>query len=762
MRTRVMSRTTALLLASLILGIGQAAAQEQTGTSGATGQSGTFELGFRGTSASGDEARYERYRDLRNGANINLNFSQQTDAYWFNAEATNVGYRDQRYAVEYQREKMRFSAFWDSLPLNYGYNTSTPWQGVGTNKLTLDTAARTAVQNRQPGVVGIPSSAAQLATASIYRGLAQQFDMEQRRDTLGFALGYDVNKELALDVAFQSVAKTGTQPWGAAFAFNNAAEVPLPLDHRTNELAIAAEWANHKGMFRAAWEYSSFANAYEAFEWDNPVRVTDFSNGRVPPDGPFDPSGYSNGNGPAFGRQSVFPDSTMNTVSFLGMVKLPKRTVINGGFSVTDMSQNDRLVPWTSNAVINQPLVWAAFPELAELERATAEAKVRGMNGQVNLSSRPTNLVGFNLKYRHNNHANMTRHFDATEYVRFDAVPEETGSANHLHSIARDTFDATVSFNVMPQSTLRVGYGYDSWNRTSRAHNDMADNIFRVTFDTMAYQYLTLRAGYEYNSRTGDGFSVHAVEDGGGQPGLRFYDEADRDRSRLSLLATLMATDKADVTAQVAYGSDEYGGPGAEFGLKDAAVTAFNLGVNFYPMETVTFGVNYGRDKFEATQKSRNANPAPDPSWTDPNRDWYLDNDETVNNFDIYVDVLKAIERTDIRLNYSFSDSDNAFIHYGPRIDALRALAVPQSEALPNVTNQWQQLRFDVRFYATERIGFGVEYWYEKFDVTDFATINLDGTDLPRIDYLGAITTGYGNRPYKGSTFFARLIVTPW
>lgn len=761
MRTRMMIVMAALLLASATLAAGQAAAQEQTGAS-APPQSGVFEIGFRGTSVSGDEARYERYRDLRNGANINLNFTKQDESYWFNAEASNIGYRDQRYAVDYKRDKLSFTAFWDSIPLNYGYNTATPWQGVGTNKLTLDTAARTAVQNRQPGVVGIPTNPAQLATPSIYRGLAQPFDMQQRRDTLGFGAGYNVNKELAIDVAFQSVAKTGTQPWGASFAFNNGNEVPLPLDNRTNELAIAAEWANQKGMFRAGWEYSSFSNAYDAFEWDNPDRVTDFENGRVPPSGPYDPSGYSNGNGPAFGRQSVFPDNTMSTVSFLGMVKLPKRTVINGGFSVTDMSQDDTLIPWTSNSVINQPVVWAAFPELAKLERATAEAKVRGMNGQVNLSSRPTNLVGFNLKYRHNNHSNFTRLFDATEYVRFDAVPEETGSENHPHSIARDTFDATVSFNVMSQSTLRVGYGYDSVNRASRAHNDMRDNIFRVTFDTMAHQYVTLRAGYEYNSRTGDGFSVHAVEEGGGQPGLRYYDEADRDRSRFSLLATLMATDKADVTAQIAYGTDEFGGPGAEFGLNDATVTAFNVGVSVYPMDTVTFGANYERDSFSTTQKSRNANPAPDPSWTDPARDWYLDNDETVNNFDLYLDLIKVVERTDIRVLYTFSDSDNAFIHYGPRIDTLRALAVPQSEALPNVTNQWQQLKFDFRFFATDKIGFGVEYWYEKFDVSDYATINLDGTDQPRIDYLGSLTTGYGNRPYTGSTFFARLILTPF
>ena len=31
-------------------------------------------------------------------------------------------------------------------------------------------------------------------------------------------------------------------------------------------------------------------------------------------------------------------------------------------------------------------------------------------------------------------------------------------------------------------------------------------------------------------------------------------------------------------------------------------------------------------------------------------------------------------------------------------------------------------------------------------------------TGSPRIDYLGFLGTGYGNRPYKGSTAFVRLL----
>ena len=77
-------------------------------------------------------------------------------------------------------------------------------------------------------------------------------------------------------------------------------------------------------------------------------------------------------------------------------------------------------------------------------------------------------------------------------------------------------------------------------------------------------------------------------------------------------------------------------------------------------------------------------------------------------------------------------------------------------------TNHATASRFtaDLNFHATAKLGFGVSVWYEKLDISDYATINLAGTQNPRIDYLGELSTGYGNRPYNGSTGMVRLIFT--
>lgn len=771
MRNRVMTVTAALLLASASFVMAQdqpktpAQPQAPAATTPASGLN-VIDFGYRGTSTNGDEARYERYRDTRDGAYTNILFGKQTDRYLFNASASNIGYHDQNYQLDYQRRALRFGFLFDSTPLNYCYNCSTPWVESGDNVWTLDPATRQQVQrSRYPapvvplpaGLVGIPVNAAQAQLKSVYRDLAKPLEMQQRRDTAGFNLAYDVAPDMALTGRFQTTHKTGNQPFGMAFAFNNAAELPMKLDNRANDLSVGVEWVKPQGMVRVAYDYSAFSNKYNEIVWDNPLQAVDYTNGLIPPAGPYDPSGYLNGNGPARGRMSAFPDSTQSVVSFMGLYKVAKRASLNGTVQIINQSQDDDLIPWTSNNVLNQPIVWATFPELAQLPRATAEAKVRAVNALLNFTTRMTNKVNFNARYRHNTHANLMRPFEAVEYVRFDAVPEETGGAAEGHDIVRDTFDTYVSFKMMPFSTLRLGYGYDNFNRTGRAHNDMRDQALRVTWDSTGFQYLSLRALYERVDRKGYGFSVHSVEEGGAQPGLRFYDEADRDRDRLNVMATFMPMEKVDITASMTYTNDEYGGPGLQFGLLENKINQFAIGVDFMPSELLTLGASYGRDNYTAFQKSRNANPPPDPSWTDPNRDWTLDNDEKVNNFDVYMNVNRAIKNTDITVNYTFSDSDNELALGGPRVSTLSTLGT--FEALPNVTNNFRQLRADLRYFFTPKVGLGFGWWYEKFEVSDFATIDLPGQPgVPRIDYLGEINTGYGNRPYDGNTVSIRLL----
>jgi hypothetical protein len=59
------------------------------------------------------------------------------------------------------------------------------------------------------------------------------------------------------------------------------------------------------------------------------------------------------------------------------------------------------------------------------LPRSHADAEAQGVNALINFSTRPTRRTNVAVRYRYNKRDVQTPVFNATEYVRFDAVPEE-------------------------------------------------------------------------------------------------------------------------------------------------------------------------------------------------------------------------------------------------------------------------------------------------------------------------------------------------
>ncbi|OFW05243.1 MAG: hypothetical protein A3I61_10840 [Acidobacteria bacterium RIFCSPLOWO2_02_FULL_68_18] len=801
MRNRLTVLTAALLLAS-VPGWAQAPQPAPAAAPVPTPLlTGTIDVGGLFTTTDGDEARFERYRDSRDGAYSTFDLTRQTGSYAFEANAFHVGYRDQRYSAAFMSRRIKVDFDWVSVPLNFSYIARTPYVTNG-GTLTLDDTAQRAVQGPTNAVndgtaVGVPCAPGALpascstpalaaqakANRSIYNSLANPFELRHRRDTAEVAVNYAATRAVDIDARFASARREGQQPWAASFAFNNAVELPQPLDQRTNDASVGASWANPRGMFRLGWDGSWFMNDIHSLTWDNPVRLTDFSNGLAPPLGPYDPSGYSNGNGPAQGRQAMAPSNVQNVVSATALYKLRGRTTLNGVAQLTQQTQDEDLIPWTTNPVINSPVVFAAFPHLAALPRTTADAEARGVNTLINLSSRPSRVVNFTVRYRFNDRDVRTPAFDAREYVRFDAVPEEIEEGlSHQYDISRHIFDANAAFTPGGWGTVRLGYGHETVERHGRGFADVGENIVRVSYDTYTSPWVTVRASFDAARRRGSGLvEVHGLSEtedltlitgpGGTQPTLRYYDEADRDRTRGAVIVTVMPRDNVDVYAQFGGGRDRYrvdpsapvSRPGELFGLHESDVVTWNTGFNVQPTDVVSLGANYGRDRYSSLQLSRNASPPPDPSWTDRNRNWTLDNDDKVDTVTAYLDLLRAVRNTDIRFSYDYSDSDNSFVHGGPRVAALAGLN--QFIPLPDVENTWHRATADVQYFFTARAGVGFGYYFEKLDIVDFDTIDTNGpvgflpaTGDPRIDWLGGLVTGYGNRPYTGHSGFVRVI----
>ena len=97
MRTRLVMTIAALLLASA--SVARAQTPPTKPEPPAVPSLGLFDIGYRGGDVNGDEARFERYRDLRPGASTWFEINKRAQTYRFKADAFNVGYRDQSYTA---------------------------------------------------------------------------------------------------------------------------------------------------------------------------------------------------------------------------------------------------------------------------------------------------------------------------------------------------------------------------------------------------------------------------------------------------------------------------------------------------------------------------------------------------------------------------------------------------------------------------------------------------------------------------------------
>lgn len=711
MRTLVTTITAGLLVATAL----PAAAQQQTVPAA---QLPGIEFGARFTDVTGDAARFQRFRDLGDGAFLDrLRFDRQGDGWLFSAGVRHAGRRDQRYFLEYRGQgklKVRFQ--WDQVPLLISQDTRTLYRTEAPGVLRIDPAARQAIE------------AGRLRLADI-APQASRFDVDSRRDTARFDLVYSATRALDLTVSLQQTRREGTMPWGASFGFNNAVEVPAPIDWRTTDLKAAVEWANDQGMLRVSYDGSWFDNDVPTLVWDNPLRATDTTFAGA----------YVSGQAGAQGRAALWPSSSLQGLTTSGAVKLPAGTRLAGNVSVGLWRQDEPLLPFTINS---------AIPPIP-LERSTAEGEFRTVAATVNVTSRPTPQIWLSGRYRLYDLDNRTPPFVGEAMVVFDQVTRAMHESEPLGYL-RQTIDLDASFTPRPWTALRVGYGREHADRTFRIFETTVDDVVRASVDTTA-GWLTVRAIAERAVRRGSGFDEELLEHAGEQPAMRHFDIADRDRMRFTGLVQIAPASPVAFSFSAATGRDDYENSG--FGLRDNRNQVYTASLDVTPLETIAAGASYTFEKYTALQRSRQA--APGPQFVDPTRDWTVDSTDRVHTAEANLDLVKLIPRTELHLAFSASRSKAVYV-YGvvPGSTLFPGGVFPPERQLPPVNNDLLRGTVDLRYFLTERVAVGLLYWYDRYRVDDFA---LGPQTIDRIDLPGSLLLGYLYRPYTAHSAWIRL-----
>jgi hypothetical protein len=260
---------------------------------------GSIDFGARGTSASGDAARYERYRDFGDGLFFeNLHLVRDRNDIVLNLDAEHVGRRDQRFIGQIARPgTIRVWAMWDQVPMLMSNSSRTLFANPeeSDSVLSISDAIQTQVQAQTSALPGL------------FDTNAEVFDLRSRRWMFNTGVEYLATRELTLRANVRSMRRDGTIPYGGSFGHGALVELPAPVHHTLNDVDGGAEWARGNWLFRGGYTGSFFTNHITQVTFDNPLRVTDTATAS------------------SRGRLSLPPSNSMFSVNGLATVRLPGR-----------------------------------------------------------------------------------------------------------------------------------------------------------------------------------------------------------------------------------------------------------------------------------------------------------------------------------------------------------------------------------------------------------------------------------------------------
>lgn len=719
--------TSILLVGALALMPRPAGAQtpETTGTPGTAGLTGWVDFGVRGTNVTGDAARYERYRDLSDGLFFeNLRLSQSGPTWWADFFGEHVGRTDQRYRVNFTRPgRVRIWAMYDQIPMLFSRTTRTLYDDDGFEAgLLIDDAIQSQI------------AANTSLLPVLFNANARTFDLNTRRYTGVGGFSYLVNPEWTLQGTVRLMRRDGDIPYGGSFGHSQIAELPAPVEHRTTDVEGSAEYARDPVLVRAGVNASLFHNEVTQLAFDNPLVASD----RV---------GAS-----SVGRLSLPPSNSFVNVNGLVSVKMPYRSRFTAYAALGQLSDGGNwIMPQTINSTLNpQPL-----------ERGFVQGEARTTAANVSFLTRPNRLFNVDLRYRLYDYDNQTPILHLDQRVAYDNTVSTTESHTEPQSVRRQNFTADLNLTPLSRASFGVGFTSQLEDRTFRIFDSTTEYGTRVWFDTIGHRFVNVRTKYEYSRRRTDTTDAEAAEflaEFNEQPGMRHFDIAERDRQRVTVLASVLPTDSVSMSVSVGAGKDDY--LDSEFGLRDNRHRVVTAGFDVAPAERMSYGLSYSYEWYNALSRSRQANPG--AQFDDPSRNWATDGTDRVHSFIATFGAEGIADKVDIEFSYDFNRARATYEYIAGAVpdrtlpeEVVVETTLPTPTELPPTLSQLHRATADLIYAVNRRVSIGVSYWYEDYEVEDF-TLDADANvDLVRGN---VVLLGYLYRPYTANTVWGRII----
>jgi len=439
------------------------------------------------------------------------------DATRWRVEGTNLGLDTRELRMEYGKQgTYRVELNYDELRRNRSDSYQTPYDGAGTNVLTLPSnwlqpkvpqvsssalnfRSLLAANSQGPAIVGgvtVQPTAAQLAAmnaiiaADVPAFHNVDLDTTRQRTQAGFM--YQFNRNWDIKIGAQNEHKYGLKPMSTVSSLIRefGAVIPDLIDQDTQQYNVSVNYTDEKAYMQFGYYGSFFKNHVDSMTWadvSNPTKSATMSSA---------------------------PSNEFNQFSMTGGYHFSPNTKLVATASYARNTQNDTY------------LTDASLPLGVPVD--SLDGLVVTTTFDARLTSRPSEAWNLNFDYKYDNHDNQT---DVNTYMFYDAGEERSASAsafnatlglppntlgsniniyaNRPYSKKLNQFDASADYAIASGQYLKAGYQYQqierkcdgSWINCADAPKT-EENLGLLEWRMNAIDNVSASVTYTYSQRT--------------------------------------------------------------------------------------------------------------------------------------------------------------------------------------------------------------------------------------------------------------------
>jgi hypothetical protein len=547
------------------------------------------------------------------------------------------------------------------------------------------------------------------------------------------------NKNLDFKTDYTHIAKNGGIPRSISFSGSSGPqrEFVSPIDQTINNATVSQGYASDDRskstvlpfiksyQMNVSYAYSRFNNAIKSTMVDNPqVSINTFSSGA------------------ATSRVSLEPSNSSQTAGANASVLLPMRTRLMGSATGSWSRQNDPFFPQTSNdSLARDP----NYGLVSSYSRPSLDGRIRTSTYMLSATTHPVDKLTVTGRYRNFDLSNQTAPFSIKAMVVSDrTVTLADSEAFEAHPFTKTNSNVGATYLLMQGLAASAGYAWEGWKRDPEVRNieKTTEKTPRVSLDYTALDWFSLRTSYMSGRRRGNTpYTESATE----ILNFRRFDEADRDRTRLSVAGSLMPTSAWTIGLTVEAGDDKF--PNSQYGVQSDKSFTKGIDVDWTPAPRFGLSAGWMREDVKDSANYRYRTGAVGSvTYDNPTYRWMNTNKD--KNITMYATLNTTIvpDKFDIVGNWSLIDSHWQMFNANPTTPtggtAAQNLAATAQD-WPEVKQRLEPMSLGLRYHYSSDWAMTLRFQYEKYSQTDFRTVapvftttGLNGAPLLPVGFL--------------------------